>query len=232
MKNQLLILLSLLCTFTLSAQDKIIDLSSYNTVHVSEGIAVTMIKGDPKAEITMYKGKLEDVVVSQDGESIRIKFKKKKGISWNNSNNRKVSIELYFEGDISEVAVSSGASLHSDDTFYSSNFECDASSGGTIDVRIESNDADISVSSGASIKISGEVKNLDISVSSGAIFKGKNLKSKSVDVDASSGASAIVWATDIIEADTSSGASIKYKGDPKSENLDSGKWSGGSIRKI
>ena len=232
MKNQLLILLALLFTFTLSAQDKTIDLSSYNSVHVSEGIKVTMIKGDPKAEITMHKGKLEDVVVSQDGESIRIKFKKKKKISWNSSNNRKVSIDLYFDGDISEVAVSSGALLQSDETFFSSNFECDASSGGTIDVRVESDDADISVSSGASIKISGEAKNLEVSVSSGATFKGKNLKSKSVDVDASSGASATVWATDDIEADTSSGASIKYKGDPKNENLDAGKWSGGSIRKL
>ena len=68
--------------------------------------------------------------------------------------------------------------------------------------------------------------------SSGGNYNGRNFESKKVIVNASSGGSATVWATDSLKANASSGGSVKFKGDPKQRDIDVGKYSGGSIRQM
>ena len=97
---------------------------------------------------------------------------------------------------------------------------------------MEATKIDADASSGAQIIIEGSANTLNIDASSGASYNGVRLKAKDVDADVSSGASISVWATERIEADASSGGSIRYKGNPTEESIDPGKWSGGSISKI
>lgn len=224
--NTLLLSLFIVVSY---AQDKVVDLDSYSAVNVSEGIEVEMIEGPNKAEINMLKGDIADLEIDIKGSTLVIGFKKNKGNFWNN---RDAEITLYYNQDITEVSVSSGASVYNSSPFNNDDFEADASSGGSLNLMVNSDDIDVDVSSGASIQIGGESNSLTVDVSSGATFKGKKLASKSVKVDASSGAGATVWAEESIKASASSGGSVRYKGDPQDKELDTAKYSGGSIRKI
>lgn len=213
----------------LLAQDLVLDLNDFNAINASEGIEVTLVNGDSKAEVEMIKGDIEDVEIEVKGNTVVLGFKDKTS-SW--FQNRKAKVTLYYELEIEEISVSSGASVRGEETLSSNDFEAGASSGGTMNITIESRNVVVDVSSGASIYLSGTSNDLDVDVSSGASFKGKELQAQDVKADASSGATASVWAENRIKASASSGGSIKYKGSPNEKDLDTAKYSGGSIRKM
>ena len=232
MKYLLLITISsLFFSLSVNAQDKTFDLSSFTSIDASSGIEITLYKGEPRADVIMKKGDIDDLVIKQSGKNIVLNFKQKISL-FGKSGNRQAVVSLYYDTDISDVQVSAGASVECDETMKVNSMDCDASSGGTIELIVESNRTDVDVSSGASIDIEGSTDQLDVDVSSGASFNGKNFKAEKVDADTSSGASAKVWVTKEIDASSSSGGSIRYKGDPTKKDLDSGKWSGGSISKM
>ena len=97
-----------------------------------------------------------------------------------------------------------------------------------MEVEIEVRDASIDISSGASLNVSGSAGSTEIDMSSGSSLNGYGLQTGSVDIDGSSGSSARIHVTDNLVADVSSGATVKYKGNPSNKNID--KSSGGSVR--
>ncbi len=104
----------------------------------------------------------------------------------------------------------------------------EASSGSSITgSNLQLADVEIDVSSGASIELSGACKSLHGDASSGAQFEGKNLKCESASIEASSGASAEAFATAKASGDASSGASVRFAGNPA--RLDRDESSGGSV---
>ena len=206
------------------------ELADFNTLDVATGVEVTLRQGNPKADINVKKGDIEDLIVEVKGSELRIKFKNKRGWSWSNAS-RHATIDLYC-GNLKSIETSSGASVESDFTINTKHFAADASSGSKISVSVESNSFTADISSGASVEVDGVTDALEVDASSGASFKGIRMKAKEVNADVSSGANIKVWSTDKFVGDASSGGSIKFKGNPKHTNIDSGKWSGGSIVKI
>lgn len=230
MKKLTIILLSFI-SINLFGQTKTVDLAPFSNLNVAEGIEVTLLSGEARADIDMIKGDIDDLILKIKGNTLSIKFENKDNwFNWNNS--RKVKIDLYYETDLEEVNVSSGASVYGESSMSPDFFEGNASSGGHMELVISTSDVEVDVSSGGSIYLSGSAKSLNVDVSSGGSFKGKDLEASIVDVDASSGGGATVWAVTSIDASVSSGGSIKYKGDPEQKDIDASKWSGGNIKKI
>lgn len=229
MKTTLQILAFLSLGLFLNAQDESRSLEAFDNISVSGSFDVDLYKGSPKANITMVKGDIEDLKMEVKRGTLYISFKNKTG--WSVGNNRQADIDLYVK-DLSAIEVSAGSSVNSEFTLMATEFNADASSGASLSIALECKDLDADVSSGARIEIEGSSDKLNVDVSSGGSYNGKRLKAKDVDADVSSGGSIKVWVTESLEADASSGGSIRYKGEPRQTDLDSGKWSGGSIKKI
>lgn len=211
------------------AQEQTRELSDFNSLSVSGGIKVNMHYGKPKAEIEVTKGDIEKLKTEVKGDHLKIYFDNK--WSWTGGKSQQATIDLYFK-TVDEISSSAGATIKCSEVITVSSFEADASSGSRIEAKVEAGSVDSDVSSGASIAISGAAKDLNVDVSSGASFRGDGLEAKAVDADVSSGGSIKVWATHSLTADASSGGSIKYKGNPEKTNIDSGKYSGGSVKKM
>lgn len=227
----LFIVFSLFLFSSINAQEER-QLQSFESLDVAGGIYVTLIKSNEnKAVIKMISGDENSVLVTDviNGE-LDIQFEKKKKYNWN-TGNRKAEIDLYYRS-LDGIEVSAGAKVYGDETLDAKNLELDASSGGSIKLYIDVADLEVDVSSGASISLDGNAINSEVDVSSGASYRGSGLQTESTKVSASSGASAKVWANKRINADASSGGSVKYKGEPKDVDIDAGKYSGGSVRKI
>ncbi|NNE25603.1 MAG: DUF2807 domain-containing protein [Saprospiraceae bacterium] len=218
-----------LLALTSSAQDDVRRLSSFSELSVSGGITVDLYEGQPKAEIEMIKGDLDKLVTEVKGDKLKIYFDNGKW-GWSNGNN-KAKIKLYFRS-LDGISASAGCKIEGHSLITADRFDADASSGARMEVNVEASSIDSDVSSGASTYISGEAKRLSVDVSSGGSFVGSDLKANDVDADVSSGGSVKVWATKSLTADASSGGSIKYKGNPDKTNIDAGKYSGGSVRKM
>jgi len=207
------------------------NVDAFMYVDVAGSITVNLIPSDEhKVDIEMLRGDSEDLITEVRSNTLKLKFKSK-GFNWNGSNKNKARIDVYYRS-LEGISASAGSSVKSDNEVVADNMEIDVSSGASVKVGFEVRALEVDVSSGGSVKLEGETERQHVEVSSGASYTGTELKSQECSVEASSGASAKVWVERDFEADASSGATIKYKGDPKNRDIDAGKYSGGSVREM
>ncbi len=227
--NKLTSLLSfalIIWSSSLMAQSQ--DLSPFDAISVSGSLNVTLVNADKNSlDLDMVKGDADKVITIIKGNELVLKIKN----NWGMGNKVKANITVYHDG-ISNIDVSAGAYVHTDDTIQSDNMSVEVSSGAKCNATIAAQSLDVDISSGASSTLKGKSTKQSVEVSSGASYNGQDMESNETSVDVSSGASAKVWANEKINAEASSGGSIKYKGDPTTSNIEVGKYTGGSIKKM
>jgi len=131
---------------------------------------------------------------------------------------------------IEQLEASSDASITSNNTIKGENIALNTSSAATIDLTIEADDITCDSSSGSTIKIDGLALKTQLNASSGSAINAKNLAANEVTADVSSGATISTNAIVSLDAEASSGGSIRYSKEPKSIRKESN--SGGSISRI
>ena len=108
----------------------------------------------------------------------------------------------------------------------------DISSGSSIALNVQTDNFAFEGSSGSSATVKGRAENVQIKTSSAASCNAQNLISKNGNAVASSGSTIKINATENLKSVASSGASIRYAGNPKNV-LGSGKESsGGSVKPL
>ena len=226
------LIMTFICCFVMSQSltSQTRDLDGFEKLRVSGGIAVTLIQSsDTKADIEIIKGDYDKLTTEVKGNTLVIKFKSK-GLNWGNNNN-KAKINLYYSS-LNSIDISSGSSVKGEQAISSTRMDIDASSGSSCSIEVNADRLNVDVSSGSTVTLRGDADQLEVDASSGSTYDGSKFESASVSVDASSGSSAKVWATERLIADANSGGSVMYKGNPKKKDIDAGKWSGGSIKQM
>jgi hypothetical protein len=130
--------------------------------------------------------------------------------------------------EITGLESSSGADLVSENTLEVDKVNLSASSGSDLRVAIMADEIHADSSSGADIRISGKTQLLDAESSSGSDIKAMGLEAKVCHADASSGADISVNVSDELIAEATSGADIRYSGEP---SVQKNKSASGSVRK-
>lgn len=231
MKNSILLFTFLLTGFfSLSAQEtETRDLSSFERISVATGIDATIVAGNENSIDISAKGiDLDRISTEIKNGKLVVKITKK----WNNWSMRKNNVKatITYTEELKGVSASSGASVVSNRTIESRDIDLSASSGASLDVAVNSDNVDVNVSSGAEVSASGRTQDLQVDASSGAEFKGYELSAENADINGSSGASTKISVSNMLDANVSSGASVKYKGSPSSRDID--KSSGGSVKQV
>jgi len=228
MKKSILLFLSIAVSLIAYGQDsETRSLSNFDEISVATGIDATIVSGNKNEIKITAKGVDLDKVSSEisNGELV-VKIKRK----WNDWSSRKTDVTavITYAQELEGVSSSSGASVHSENSIVSDKLELDASSGSSLEVAVQCREVIVEISSGARIETSGSTSDLTIDMSSGSTYKGYDLSAKNANIEGSSGASAQISVNNSLEADVSSGASVKYKGSPSNKDID--KSSGGSVR--
>ena len=201
---------------------------NFDAISVSSGIEATLVKGNTnEVEITASGVDLDKVTVDVKRGKLEIGIKQKWWSSWGRKKN--VDVVITYTSELEGIYASSGSTIESHQTITGDELNLKTSSGAYIELDIDANDVEIELSSGATMDLSGYAKNAEIDLSSGASLDAYNLKGEKVEIDGSSGANASIHVTAELNADVSSGASVKYKGNPNDTSID--KSSGGSVRK-
>ena len=227
MKKFTNLLLASLFVISLSAQTR--SLSNFNEIGVSGSITATLVKSnETKIDIKMIKGDEESLITEVEDGKLTVKFKK--GLmNWNN--NKKAEVTIYYK-NLDEIDASAGCSVSSEEVVSGNSLDLDVSSGASVRLEVEGEMVDVDASSGATVTVKGSSERADIDASSGASVNAQYLEANHTSADVSSGASISCVAHKSIEAEASSGGSIKYKGDPAQKNIDVGKYSGGSVSRM
>ena len=216
----------------------------FDEISVSESIEAEVIKSDvEKVVIYAPQNIIDEILVENSGGSLHIHYKS--GFRMNGFNNVRAKI---YTKDFSKISADSSASIVVKDKFTQDKTVVEASSSAEISGHLEANDLTINVSSSGNfegqvwavnlnvdassaseINIKGKAEKGNFNVSSGSSAEAKDVVVKDVVVEASSGAGISVSASQSINANSSSGASIDVykKGNVTSINVEEN--SGGNV---
>ncbi|MGL4992674.1 MAG: head GIN domain-containing protein [Bacteroidales bacterium] len=196
---------------------------------------ITEVSVSTGINLTIAQGISQEIRIEADEEDITeliVEFKDGKlKLGYKNSmfkRNRRGKTNIYIQSaDIKKIDASSGTKVTSNGQLKSKETSIDVSSGSNVNIDIESTKIECDASSGSSITLKGYCKKLEVDTSSGSTAKLTDLESKSAKAEASSGSSITLNVTKELEAKASSGASIRYIGNPSKTEVN--KSSGGSI---
>lgn len=197
----------------------------FNEISIAMGWKVELISSDENKIIMKANENLIPLLKYElDNGSLRIESEK----TINKA--RSKLLKVYHRQPIASFKTSSGSSLSSNEKITIENLDIKTSSGSSIKLDIKTKNADIKTSSGSSVELKGTAINFNSKSSSGSELNAKNLVVKNAKVKTSSGANISIEAKEYLEANTSSGGSINYYGDPEKKKLKQS-ISGGSINK-
>ena len=193
------------------------------------------IKADKGLDVVLEQSNTKSItVIADDNVHKHIKTTIENGMlsitsdvtSYLNVDSKKIVVCTPF---IENIKVSSGASLNSKNTIKSNKIALKASSGASMNIVVETENALCEVSSGSDMKISGKAIALETAASSGSSLNAEKLISNQIIASASSGSTIDVYPLVSLKAVASSGGVIHYHNVPK--NIKKKSSSGGSIAK-
>ena len=201
---------------------------NFNAIKVSSGVDLYISMGDKEeVKIVADDDIIDDIITKVEDNTLRIYMKKTNWFNWRSANKTRKAYVTVKE--LEGIYASAGSDVKSENTLEGESLEVKASSGSDIEIDVIFKNLSLDSSSGSDAKLSGKVKYFEAEASSGSDIKAQNLKSKICKVRASSGSDATINVSDELVARASSGADIRYYGNPSSKDTDES--SGGDIRR-
>lgn len=200
------------------------NVGSFTGIKSASGIDVYLKKGDREnVRVEVTGTDLSNVITEVSGDYLKIHMSEGR---YNRSRTVKVYVTYV---NISKLSASSASGIYGEGTVRARSMSISASSAGSIEVDIETERLEVSASSAADIELTGKAKFAEYEASSAAEINAYDLEAEEVKASASSAGSIRVNVTQQIDARASSGADIRYRGNPMKTNTNSS--SGGSVRK-
>ncbi len=200
------------------------QVGSFRGVRVGEAIDVYLKKGDKESvKVEVENVRLSDVLTEVAGNSLRIHMRD------GNYKSRRV-VKVYVTYSVLErISASSASSVFSEGTVKAGSLDITAASAANVELSLDAENVTVDVASAGDITLEGKSKSLSVEASSAGSVDAYNLECERVDARVSSAGSAKVNVTKSLDANASSGGSIRYRGNPTNTNTDSS--SGGSVKR-
>lgn len=207
--------------------EKHFDLKPFNKIEVSSGVDVHLIRhSENKALVVATNDVIDDVVVKVVGNTLKIYNENKKVLIRTEG----IDVYVYFT-ELNSIIASGGSDVETEENTIINGDELHISGSGATEIDLEINVRKLTceISGGNDTELEGRAINATYSISGGASFNGKNLISKNVNIKASGGADAHVYASESLNANASGAADIFYYGNP--EKIETNNSGGASIKR-
>ena len=171
-------------------------------------------------DLYISQGNNEKVTIEADGNLLEyITTEVKNGtlvISHERNFVKSKSLKAYVTvRTLRRLEAGGGSDVYSQTVLRADKMYCSASGGSDIKLELDVKNLTVSTSGGSDAILTGMAGTVTVSTSGGSDFKGKDLRSDKVVVEASGGSDAYVYADLELAAHASGGASVYYYGNPK-----------------
>lgn len=205
-----LTLLLMFFSAILFAQEPIItNLGDFNTVKVYNGLTVELQKSN-NSKIEISGSQAEDVSIKNANGTLKIRLKFPEGFLAEN-----VKIVLYHAHDILVLDANEGAFIFSEEPIKQQHLEVRTQEGAKIKLDLDTKYLISKSVSGGIISLSGVTESQTVEATTGGIYSAYDLQSKQAIVMSSSGATAEIRASELLDASVRFGGSVFYKGTPE-----------------
>ena len=209
-----------------SEKTEIRKVEGFTAIKVSSGIDLYLTMADKQeVKIVANNELMDEIITKVEGETLHIYMKKSNWFNWGRTGPRKAYVQI---NELNAIHASAGSDVRSENTLEGASLEVKSSSGSDVYLDVIYKNVSVDCSSGSDAKITGKAKYFDAEASSGSDIHAQDFKTQNAKLRASSGSDISVNVSDELTARASSGADIKYYGNPKSKNIDES--SGGDVR--
>ena len=200
--------------------------SGFNAIKVSTGIDLYLTMGvEEEVKIVANDEIIDDIKTEVKDGTLHIYMKQNNWFNWGRNKMRKAYVTVK---ELEKLYASSGSDVKTENTIKGESLEVKASSGSDVELDVYYKNFSVDTSSGSDARLSGKTKTFKAEASSGSDIKAHNLEAQICKVRASSGSDITVNVTDELYARASSGADIRYSGNPQIRDIDES--SGGDVR--
>ena len=225
--NKILITLIFACFVgTLAAQQsEVREVGSFRGIRAAEGIDVFLKKGPHESVRVDVSGntELSHVITEVSGTYLKIHLRDGR---FRRNINAKVHV-TYRE--IDKISASSAANVYSEDEIKTRNLEIECASAASVILTIEVDEVEAGASSAGDVELKGKANRAEFTVSSAGEIDAYDLRAGIATATGSSAGSAKIHVLKELYAEATSGASIRFRGNPAKSRTDS--RSGGSVKK-
>ena len=202
------------------------NVSDFDKIKVSQAIQVEIIQANTfDVEVEVNDNIMPYLKTEVSNGELKIFFSKK----FNSFRNVDALVKIKMP-HLKSVKASSATGVTSKGLFAGDDLQIDVSSAASVKMQTQYDDIAVDASSASSVELSGLSLFTAFEASSAASIDAKDLKANEVKADVSSGANISTWPIILLDADASSGGSIKYYNSP-SKDLKKSASSGGRIDK-
>ncbi|MBP6398005.1 MAG: DUF2807 domain-containing protein [Saprospiraceae bacterium] len=213
----------------LATSQEVRNPGNFVSVYTGGDVKVELIPAaTAKIEFKMLKGSADDLITEVSGGTLKIKINQ----GMYGGKKAKADVKVYYTNALEGIEVAAGSTLTSKAPIKSRNLELSSSSGARMNIEVQADVVVMDGSSGSRSVVTGKIKDkVTVDGSSGANIDASLLEATRVEAEATSGANVKVWAVESLDAETSSGGKVSYKGDPKNKNVHAS-ISGGNVSKL
>lgn len=212
--KSILFILSILITTTTFAQSKVErNLEDFHKLSVFGNIKIELKKG--KTNSISLSAKMYDVskvTTAIDNGELVIR-------SGAIGEEKETFVVLTFK-ELDYIKADAGANIFKSSVIEAKNIEIKSLKGSLISLDVQCKSLNLSVNQGGEARLGGSTDNLYIKAYAKAFINCYKMDSKNVEVNAGSGSIVKVNATEKIKAKSKTGASVEYKGSPKTESVE------------
>jgi hypothetical protein len=225
MKQVGIIVLFVLIVFGAVAQDtETRQLGSFKGLRVSEAVDVHLKKGDKESARVEVDGvRPSDVITEVSAGYLRVHMR-----SGNYQGRRSVKVYVTYV-TLEKISAASASTIVSDEELKTSTLDIAVASAAKVELQVQADDVSVDAASAGDIRLEGKAKSLRVEASTAGSVDAYDFECEKVEARAATAGSARINVTRSLDAQASSGGSIRYRGNPSSTNTDSS--SGGSVKK-
>ena len=182
---------------------------NFTEIKISRGLDVYLTQSNEVSIEVQADSNLHDIIMTEVENNV-LRIYADENISYASSRKVMVSFE-----NIRKITATSGSDVYSTNTIKANNLELSTTSGSDMELDIDTDLVECSSTSGSDLRLSGKTNKLFARATSGSDIKAGNLKARTCEATATSGADIVVNTTLELYAKATSGADIKYHGNPE-----------------
>jgi hypothetical protein len=222
--KKLILILSLIFGFTLTAQETIEKtIGEFSTIKVYDLINLNMIQSKENKVVISGKNRKDVEVVNKNGK-LKIRMNIEEIYDGNDT-----VVNLYFTS-VDEIDANEGAKVMVKETIEQFEIELRTQEGAEITVDLKTSYTTVRAVTGGVINITGQSKNQDVSIYTGGTVNGEAFVTEKTDVSINAAGEAYINATEFVDVRIRAGGDVFIYGDPK--KVDETRVFGGRIKRM
>jgi len=220
MKNQV-VLLFIMLTCALSAQEKVENIGDFTEVKVFDRMRVNLIKSDENKVILKGRDTEDIELVNKDG-ILKIRMDIDKIFDGNET-----FVEVYFN-NLKVIDGNEGAEININELLEQDEIEIRVQEGARVTAGIDVESATLRAVTGGIIRINGSARSQTVEINTGGIYNGKNLETTDTQIRIQAGGEAEIFARRTADIKLRAGGDVYVYGNPT--ELIKDKFIGGRVR--